>query len=157
MDSYSFTARFTDLKAIGITPSGLRLDVSFAGTVSEGPLAGEPIEGIDFLLIRPDGIGVVEVREVIGSPTSRQVALHCSGYIVPPFEMPPLAVIAGPSFAWPDAELPMHGSSRIETSDPALGAANHTVYAWTGTVNVAQASLTVAAHSVDALRSVVAS
>lgn len=155
MDNYSFTARFTDLKAIGITPSGLRLDVSFTGTVNEGPLAGEPIEGIDLLLIRPDGIGVVEVREVIGKPTGRQVALHCSGYIVPPFDMPPLAVVADPSFAWPDVELPIHGSSRIETTDPALAVANHTVYAWTGTVNVAQANLTVAAHSIDSLRPVV--
>jgi hypothetical protein len=157
MDNYSFTGQFTDMKAIGITPSGLRLDVSFAGTVTEGALAGERLQGIDYLLIRPDGIAVVDARELIGSGVERQLAVVASGYIVAPFEMPPLAVLASPSFTWPDVELPMHGSSRVETSDPTLAAANHTVYAWTGTVNVARASLAVAAHSVDVLRSVVGS
>lgn len=66
---------------------------------------------------------------------------------MPPFEMPELSVLADPAFSWPDVELPMHGSSRVQTGDPTLQAANRTVYGWIGTVNVAQATLEAQARS----------
>lgn len=150
MDGYVFRAQLTRISPIGITPDGLRLDVGFAGTLTDGPLAGCAIEGVDYLLIRPDGIGVVDARELISSERAPATSVHAVGYIVPPFSMPELAVLADPSFSWPDVELPMHGSSRVQTADPALEAANRTVYGWAGTVNVAQGTLEVHARSLAA-------
>lgn len=146
MDSYAFRAQLTRISPIGITPEGLRLDIGFAGTVTDGPLAGSTIDGVDYLLIRPDGIAVVDARELI-SGDGPATAVHAVGYIVAPFPMPELAVLADPSFAWPDIDLPVHGSSRMQTADPALRAANHTVYGWAGTVNVAQGVLDIQARS----------
>jgi len=150
MDSYAFRAQLTRISPVGITPDGLRLDVGFAGTISDGPLAGCTIEGIDYLLIRPDGIAVVDARELISGDHRPASSVHAVGYIVAPFPMPELPVLADPSFTWPDVDLPMHGSSRVQTGDPALEAANHTVYGWTGTVNVAQATLEIQARSLAA-------
>lgn len=87
------------------------------------------------------------MRELISGDGRSPTAGHAVGYIVPPFAMPELAVLADPSFAWPDIDLPVHGSSRVQTADPALTAANHTVYGWAGTVNVAQAVLDIQARS----------
>jgi hypothetical protein len=36
MDSYAFEAEFTAVKHLGITPYGLRIDVEFAGLVTDG-------------------------------------------------------------------------------------------------------------------------
>lgn len=41
----------------------------------------------------------------------------------------------------------MHGSSRVQTGNPELSAANHTIYGWPGFVNVAQGTLEVTARS----------
>lgn len=147
MDAYAFRAQLTRITPIGLTAEGLRLDVGFAGTITEGPLAGCGLEGIDYLVIRHDGVAVVDARELISGDQRPATAMHAVGYIVPPFEMPQLSVLAEPSFSWPDADLPLHGSSRIQTADPALQAANRTVYGWTGIVNIARATLEINARS----------
>lgn len=149
MDNYAFRAQLTRISPIGITPEGLRLDVGFAGTVTDGPAAGCAIEGIDYLLIRPDGIAVVDARELISGDGRPATSVHADGYIVAPFQMPELAILADPSFTWPDVDLPLHGSSLVQTADPALEAANRTVYGWTGTVNIAQGLLEIQARSLD--------
>jgi hypothetical protein len=150
MDRYGFRGKLTQLRPIGLTPAGLRLDVAFAGEVTDGPLTGATLEGVDYLLIRPDGIGVVDAFELAMPAGAPGVSLHAEGYIVPPFEMPELSVLADPGFAWPDVDLPMHGSSRVQTADPSTRTANHTVYGWTGFVNVARGVLEVQAHSLAA-------
>ncbi len=147
MDGYVFRAQLTRVSPIGITPDGLRLDIGFAGTISEGALAGRAIDGVDYLLIRPDGIGVVDARELISSDERPATCVHAAGYIVAPFPMPELSVLADPNFTWPDRDLPMHGSSLVQTADSELDAANHTVYGWNGAVNVAQGTLEVRARS----------
>ena len=147
MDEYGFRGRLTRITPIGLVPEGLRLDVAFAGTITDGPLEGRPMEGIDYLLIRPDGVGVVDARELVTPDQAPGTAVHAIGYIVPPFAMPELSVLADPAFTWPDVDLPMHGSSRVQTADPALAKATRTIYGWTGTVNVAQATLEVHARS----------
>lgn len=150
MDQYAFRAQLTRLSPIGITPAGLRLDVGFAGTVVKGPLAGCTIEGVDYLLIRPDGVGVVDAHELISGDDHPATALHARGYVVPPFSMPELSILADPSFSWPDVDLPLHGSSVAQARDDALAAANRTVYGWTGNVNVARGTLEIDACSLAA-------
>jgi hypothetical protein len=55
MDGYSFQAQVIRIAPIGLVPGGLRSDVGFAGTLTDGPLVGSTIEGVDYLLIRHDG------------------------------------------------------------------------------------------------------
>lgn len=147
MDSYSFRGQLTRMSPVGITPDGLRIDIGFAGTISDGPLAGCALDGVDYLLIRPDGVGVVDAREIVSGPGGLATSIHAEGYIVAAFPMPELSVLADPSFSWPDADLQMHGSSRVQTADPALARANSTIYGWTGTVNIGRTSLEVQARS----------
>ncbi len=150
MDRYAFTAQLTSMTPVGIVPEGLRMDVGFTGRLTDGDLAGATVTGVDYLLLRSDGIGVIDAREVATSEDGRTLALHAQGYIVPPFPVPELTTIAGPDFAWPDADIPLHGSAQIETADLRLAAANHTVYAFTGTVNLATGQLQIAAESIAA-------
>jgi ketosteroid isomerase-like protein len=146
MDGYSFHAQLSRISPVGLFPDGLRIDVSFAGTVTAGPLAGSPIEGIDYLTIRPDGVGVIDARELVTGPDGVAASIHAEGYIVPPFQVPELPVLASPDFTWPDAELPLHGAARLRSALPALAAANRTVYTFTGSVNMARGSLAVTAR-----------
>lgn len=148
MDHYSFQAQLTRISPVGLTPEGLRIDVGFAGTVTAGAWAGCVIEGTDYLYIRPDGIGVIDARELISGEQGVRAAVHAEGYIVPPFEMPPLPALLDPAFAWPDVELPLHGSARVQTAVPESGPANHTVFGFTGSVNMSRGALTVAAHAI---------
>lgn len=150
MDAYAFTAQLTRIAPVGIVPAGLRIDVGFTGRVTDGPLAGATIEGIDYVVIRPDGVAVIDARELVTSAEGVTVALHAEGYIVAPFPMPPLAALAAPDFAWPDAELSLHGAARAESAAPQLVPANRTVYGFTGTVNMATGVLQVAARSLAA-------
>lgn len=147
MEHYGFQGQFTAVKPIGIAGEGLRMDVVFAGQIVEGPAAGRPIEGVDYLVIRHDGVGVVDARELIGGDGVPGIAAHAVGYIVPPFEMPELSALVDPSFTWPDVDLPMHGSARLQTADPALAEVNRIIYGWSGSVNVARGVLEVHARS----------
>lgn len=150
MDAYSFQAQVNRISPIGLVPEGLRIDVGFAGTVSGGPLAGSAIEGIDYLLIRPDGVAVIDVRELISGADGATVSVRADGYVEAPFEMPPLSVLGDPSFSWPDVDLPLHGSARLQSAAPALEAVNHSAYAFTGAVNMARGSLLVDARRIAA-------
>ena len=85
MDNYAFEAQFTAVKPLGLTPLGLRLDIEFAGLVTDGPLAGKALTGTDYLLIRPDGIGQIDVREVIRDGEVVLATLRVTGYIVQRF------------------------------------------------------------------------
>ena len=148
MDRYAFTAQLTSLTPVGIAPAGLRMDVGFAGQVTDGPLAGAAVTGIDYLLIRADGVAVIDARElVVASDGGATLALHAEGYIVPPFPMPPLAELLRPGFAWPDVDLALHGSVRGETAAPDLESVNRTVFGFTGAVNLATGRLQVTARS----------
>ena len=150
MDGYSFQAQVTRIAPVGLVPAGLRSDVGFAGTITAGPLAGSTIEGVDYLLIRPGGVAVIDARELITAADGTTVSAHAEGYIVPPFETPDLRVLLDPSFSWPDADLPMHGSVRLQSAAPALDVVNRRVYSFTGAVNMARGSLVVTARWITA-------
>jgi hypothetical protein len=65
MDTYAFQAEVTHIRPIGLTARGLRIDISLTGRVTEGQLTGSAVEIIDYLLIRPDGVGVIDARDMI--------------------------------------------------------------------------------------------
>jgi hypothetical protein len=49
---------------IGHVPDGRRLDVPFTGDVS-GPIIHGKVQGIDYVLFRPDGVGLLHVHAVL--------------------------------------------------------------------------------------------
>ncbi|MGH3918622.1 MAG: hypothetical protein ACRDSG_06230 [Pseudonocardiaceae bacterium] len=147
MDTYAFQAELTRITPVGLTALGLRIDFGFTGSLTEGRLAGCALEGIDYLLIRPDGVGLIDVRELISDGDRVIAAVRAQGYIVPPFPMPELSVLADPNFQWPDVDLPLHGAAFWETSDEDLSTAATAVYGFTGSANVVTRVLKVSARS----------
>jgi hypothetical protein len=148
MDGYAFEARFTNIVPIGLTPVGLRVDLDYTGTITDGPLTGATISGADFFLLRPDGIGQVNVRERITRGDRVVASLRFVGYVVPPIPMPELPTLLSPDFEWPDIDLPMHGAAFFDATSEDLPAATATVYgATTGAVNLAARTLRLAAAS----------
>ena len=143
--AYQFEADLTRTIAVGLVPEGVRLDVAFEGTVVKGRLEGSAVEGIDYLLLRSDGVGVIDAHEVVTLPSGLAVSLHARGYIVPPMQLPPPEVILSPTFAWPDAELPLHGFSLARTGASEMAEMNRTAFAFEGTVNVGTKKLAVTA------------
>ena len=146
MDGYAVEATITGMVPIGLVPEGLRMDVAVEGTMTDGPMAGGRLTGTDHLLMRPDGIGVLDVREVVHLPTGTAVSLTITGYAHPPFPMPPLDQIT-PDTEWPDVDVPIHGAVTMRTGDPSLAAVDRTVYGMTGTVNMARGTIRGRAES----------
>lgn len=141
---YRFEARLTDRLPVGLLPEGLRLEVPFEGRITGGPLAGACITGIDHLLIRPDGVGVIDAPETI-SRGSLHLAAHARGYVVPPegAPVPPVAAMLEPDFAWPDVPFAVRGFALLRTASPDLDFLNRTAVALRGRVNMNTGELTV--------------
>lgn len=87
---YRFEAAFTELVPIGFVPEGLRLDAHYRGSVVDGDLTGAGVRGIDYLLFRPDGIGVLDVHGTVTTDRGC-IAVRAGDYLLPPaeFELPP--------------------------------------------------------------------
>ncbi|MGY1781830.1 DUF3237 family protein [Geodermatophilus sp. SYSU D01036] len=146
MDGYVLEAAVSGMVPIGVVPEGLRIDVGVEGTITDGPMVGGRVVGTDFLLVRHDGVGVLDVREVVHLPAGTTVAVAVTGYLIPPFPIPPLDEIT-PDTEWPDVDVPIHGAATLRTADPSLAALNRTVYGMTGTVNMARGQIRARAES----------
>jgi hypothetical protein len=148
MDSlYRFEARFTAVVPIGVVPDGLRLDAHFEGRVVEGRLAGATVAGVDYLRFRSDGVGVLDVREVLARDGDR-VEVEAGGYLVPPagFAMPSPKVMLAPDFAWPEVELPVHGFATFRTAMDGWQELNRTVGLFNGIANPGAGTLVIEAE-----------
>lgn len=145
---YRFEATLADMYPIGIFPEGIRFHNEFNGTVVAGPFAGAEIFGLDQFMLRPDGVGVIIAPEIVDDGETR-VGLDVRGYVVPPdgIEMPPLEVLADPSFEFPDLDFRVTGSALLRTADPRYDHLNSTVAAIAGTVNLATGRLEVEARA----------
>ena len=47
--------------------------------MTEGPLTGDTVDGVDYLLLRRDGVGVMDVRQVFSGEGGRTVTTRCRG------------------------------------------------------------------------------
>lgn len=57
-----------DFKPLGKTPSGMRLNVHFEGTVTSDQWEGEwPLSGIDYVTVRKDGVAELIIKATMGS------------------------------------------------------------------------------------------
>lgn len=124
---YRFDA-VLEIRPVGIVPEGLRLVVSFDGRISEGMLAGGRAWGIDHLLIRRDGVGVIDAHKTL-SLGNVNVYEHVQAYCLPPEDLalPPLEVLLEPGFAWPERMFVVHGFSMFRAAHPELAFLNQAV------------------------------
>ena len=147
---YRFEAQFTDVVPVGLLPDGLRFDVHFEGRVTDGRLAQARVRGIDYLRIRPDGIGVLDVREVL-SLDGRHVEVKAQGYLPPAAdeEPPPPEVMLAPDFVWPDAPAPFYGCAFLSTAVAEWQDFNSTMATFEGSANLGTGQLLVEAWAFE--------
>lgn len=113
---YRFEAQL-EFHPIGLVPEGIRMANVFEGRVTGGALAdqgfdGARVWGIDHLLLRSDGVGVIDAQKTISSG-DLNLSEHVRGYCLPPagMEPPPLEAVLDPTFEWPDVAFPIQGFS----------------------------------------------
>jgi hypothetical protein len=134
---YRFEADL-EVTPIGLAPDGIRMTVDYEGTIAAGMLQGARVWGTDPLVLRADGVGVIDTAKTI-SDGETALYEHVHAYCMPPdgFEVPPPEVILDPSFEWPDVEFPIIGSSMFRAGTTAYAHLNTTVAAIEGWANFA--------------------
>jgi hypothetical protein len=149
---FRMEGRLTELITVGLLPEGVRMHNSFEGTIVAGEPAGAMVRGIDEFVIRPDGTGVVDAREVV---TSAAGALNADvfGYAHPPAGMPipPLEVFLDPAFQWPDVRFTLECGAIYRTAAPKLAELGRTVVVHLGWVNMATRELVIEGYRGTAL------
>ena len=145
---YRFEAVFTNLAVVGFVPEGLRLNAHFEGRVTSGRLAGATLLGVDYLRFRTDGVGVLDVRELI-TRDGNTVDVQVGGYLMPPagFALPPAQVLLDPAFVWPEIELAVYGFAMFQTSVEEWSDLNRTVATFNGIANPGAGTLVVEADA----------
>ncbi len=68
---------------IGLVPEGIRMTVGYEGEISVGMLEGARVWGIDPLLLRADGVGVIDTAKTI-SDGETTLYEHVQAYCIPP-------------------------------------------------------------------------
>ncbi len=76
-------ARVTSLVEYGLTAFGLRFDVGFEGHLS-GEIINGKMEGVDYFLMRSDGVGHIDVRGTIHTDDGAKIAVSITGFMVGP-------------------------------------------------------------------------
>lgn len=134
---YRFEADLT-VTPVGLVPEGIRMTVEYEGRIEAGMLEGARVWGNDPLLIRADGVGIVDTAKTISDGTTTLFE-HVHAYCMPPvgLEMPPPDVVLAPGFEWPDVEFPILGSSTFRAGSPEYGHLNTTIAVIEGWANFA--------------------
>ncbi|HOP27928.1 MAG TPA: DUF3237 family protein [Spirochaetota bacterium] len=76
-------AKVTSLVDYGMTASGIRFDVGFEGELSGETITGK-MQGIDYFLMGPDGVGQIDVRGVIYTDDGAKIAVSIDGFMAGP-------------------------------------------------------------------------
>lgn len=76
-------AKVTSLVDYGPTAFGIRFDVGFEGQLSGETINGK-MQGVDYFLMRPDGVGHIDVRAAIYTDDGAKIAVSITGYMVGP-------------------------------------------------------------------------
>lgn len=142
--AFKMEATFTEVAVIGMLPEGLRLDAHYKGSMIAGPLAGASVRGVDYLLIRSDGVTVLDVRETITTATGRCIAVRAQGYGTigsKPQAGADAVPLQGAKVAWPDASSPLLGVAICQTTDPEFLWMNETLLVFNGTANLGTGKL----------------
>ncbi|MCV2490796.1 DUF3237 domain-containing protein [Geodermatophilus sp. YIM 151500] len=150
---FRMEGRLTELVVVGLLPEGVRMHNTFEGTIVDGEPAGGHVRGIDEFVIRPDGVGAIDAREVL-SATAGTAYADVLGYAHPPAGMPPppLEVFLDPAFRWPDARFAIECGATYRSAAPGLGELARTAVVHLGWVNMATRELVIEGYRASALR-----
>lgn len=140
---YRFEAALT-VTPIGLVPEGIRMANAFEGRVTRGVLEGARVWGIDHLLLRTDGIAVIDAQKTL-SGDGVHVVEHVRGYGFPPpgLHLPPLEELLDDAFVWPDVLFPVLGASTFRAAAPQLSYLNREVARIDGWFNFATGGLAI--------------
>ncbi len=130
---YRFQARFTDSIQIGPVDGGIRIDNYFDGRMTEGPLTGARVRGVDQVRIRDDASVALDIRETIETDRGA-ITADVRGYAIPQPDAPHLHRITG--FALFATAVPQYADY-----NSAVVAIDGTVDMATGTIDVAGRAL----------------
>ncbi|MFR9805241.1 hypothetical protein ACL02T_23590 [Pseudonocardia sp. RS010] len=149
---FRMEGRLTELVVVGLADEGLRMHNSFEGRIVDGEPTGGRVSGVDEFLIRPDGIGVVDAREVVVSDAGSLTATVL-GYAHPPAGMPvpPLEVFLDPDFAWPDVPFALECGAVYRAANTAFDELGRTAVVHLGQVNMATRELVIEGYRGSAL------
>lgn len=145
--AFRMEATFSDVAVIGMVPEGFRVDAHYDGRISEGPLAGAIVRGVDYLVIRSDGVSVLDIRETITTRSGHRIAARAQGYGWVRLEQPTAGEAAPPTSAdagWPDRPTPLLGVAACQTSDPEFLWMNEALLVFSGTANLGSGKLEAA-------------
>jgi hypothetical protein len=134
----------TELITMGLFAEGLRMQRSFEGRIVSGQPAGALVCGVEEFIIRPDGTGVIDARQVISADDGPLTATVL-GYSHPPagLRMPPLEALLEPGFRWPDLACSIECAAIYHSTSPAFAGLGRTVVACLGQVNMATRELVI--------------
>lgn len=135
-----------DLKPIGLTPEGLRMANTYEGMATQGAFAGSRVRGTDQLLLRRDGVCVIDAQTLLTRPGGEQLYEHVNGYCLPPegLELPPLDALLDPGFVWPDIDFPILATSTFRAGMQSdAGYLNRVIARIDGWVNFSSGKLVV--------------
>jgi hypothetical protein len=128
--------QMTGTKPVGMVPDGIRIDGFTSGVFTEGILAGATADWVDYLLVRHDGVGVIDVRGYIVDPDGVPVSFTVRGFLGEPSGLH--EAMLDPDFELPDVDVPTHGAAWFESMAPQYAFLNYTVFGVTGFVNAFQ-------------------
>jgi hypothetical protein len=154
---FRFEARL-NVVPIGLTPEGLRMANTYEGTVTAGELLGSRVSGTDHLLLRSDGVCVIDAQTMLSQDENTHVYEHVYGYCLPPYglQIPPLEKLLEPGFEWPDVDFPVVAFSTFRAGAPELAYLNSITARIDGWANFATGGLAIdtrlVAHDVGVLR-----
>ncbi|HEX6200842.1 MAG TPA: hypothetical protein VF150_11290 [Thermoanaerobaculia bacterium] len=151
---YRFEAEQT-LTPVGLVPEGFRMEVAFDGVATAGAFEGARVWGSDPLLIRADGVGIIDSPKMIALPGGH-VYEHVQGYCSPPegFGPPPPEALLDPELEWPDVLFSIQGFSTFRAATPELAYLNGALARIDGWAHFASRRLAVETRLLPHLRGV---
>jgi len=149
---YRFEGTLGDIAPIGPVPGGIRIDIPFTGSLTDGELAGGAGRGDEYLLQRADGVGVIDARDTFEIPGGYLHA-QARGFVTPPpgIAMAPVEAMLAPDFEPPDVRMRIDGFALCQTGVPAYERLNRTLVKIDGWVNNATGELVFEGRSLDAV------
>ena len=130
---------------VGLTPEGLRMANSYEGAVTAGKLQGARVSGTDHLLLRSDGVCVIDAQTMLSRGAHERIYEHVYGYCLPPegMQIPPLEKLLEPGFEWPDVDFPIVAFSTFRTGTHELEYLNSATARIDGWANFATGGLAI--------------
>lgn len=130
---------------VGLTPEGLRMANAYEGAVTAGRLRGARVWGTDHLLLRSDGVCVIDAQTMLSQSANSHVYEHVYGYCLPPdgLQVPPLEELLEPGFEWPNVDFPIVAFSTFRAGTRELEYLNSLTARIDGWANFATGGLAI--------------